>query len=50
MPEEKTVTMEFDIEPTQGAVAMFATCALAGYEIVSIEREGRKVICEYAKI
>lgn len=42
--------LTFDIEPDQGAVAMFGICALKGHKIVSIERRGRKVVCEYEKV
>ena len=42
--------LEFDIEPDQGAAAMFGLCALKGHKIVSIERRGRKVVCEYQKV
>lgn len=42
--------LEFDIDPYQGAAAMFGSCALKGYKIVSIERRGEKVVCEYEKV
>jgi len=42
--------MEFDIEPTQGAAAIFAMCSLKGYQLVKLERNKRKVTCWYQKI
>ena len=45
-----TVRMEFDIEPEQGAAAIFGKCSLAGHQLVRMDRKGTKVILEFEKV
>lgn len=42
--------LEFDIEPEQGAGALFGMCALKGHELVKMLRRGRKLTCWYQKL
>lgn len=44
-----TVVKTYDIDPCQGAAALFTTFTLTGYTVKGIERKGRKVKVTYVK-
>ena len=45
-----TVRMEFDIDPEQGAAAIFGKFSLPGHQLVRMDRKGTKVILEFEKV
>ncbi len=46
----KTVVHWYTIDPTKGAIALFAGCALDGHRLVSIERKHTRVKVTYLKL
>lgn len=48
--EEATKVVEYEIDETQGAAAIFVRCTLAGYVVIRVDRERTKVVVTYAKV